>query len=93
MNEVISTVVANGIWATLFVFLLVFELKDSRKRESRYTLTIQSLSDRLAAVNEIRLESSDIKSDTESIKSDTGRILVAVEKRRDVRAVKSGGAA
>lgn len=90
MNEVISTVVANGIWATLFVFLLVFELKDSRKRESRYTLTIQALSDRLSAVNEIKLESEDIKSDTQSIKSDTGRILVAVERRHGSPA-KSGG--
>ena len=92
MNEVISTVVANGIWATMFVFLLVYELKDSRKRETRYTLTIQALSDRLSAVNEIKLESKDIKSDTNSIKSDTGRILVAVEKRRE-RLPKSEGAA
>ena len=89
MNEVISTVVANGIWAMLFVFLLVFELRDSRKRESRYTLTIRELSDRLSAVNDIKIDSEDIKSDTHSIKSDTGRILVAVEKRP----VKDGGAA
>lgn len=90
MNEVISTVVANGIWAMLFVFLLVFELKDSRKRESRYTLTIQALSDRLSAVNDIKLDSEDIKSDTQTIKSDTGRILVAVEKRHSC-AAKNGG--
>ncbi len=93
MNEVVSTVVANGIWAMLFVFLLVFELKDSRKRESRYTLTIQALSDRLSAVNEIKIDSEDIKSDTQTIKSDTGRILVAVEKPRRTRAAESGGTA
>ena len=35
MDEIISTVVANGIWAVLFCGLLVFELRDSRGREGR----------------------------------------------------------
>ncbi len=34
-ESVMETVVANGAWAVLFCLLLIFELKDSRKREEK----------------------------------------------------------
>lgn len=32
---------ANGIWAALFVFLFLYVLYDSRRREAKYQITIE----------------------------------------------------
>lgn len=89
MDEIISTVVANGIWAVLFCGLLVFELRDSRGREGRYTGLIAELSERLAAVNAVERDARTIKTDvatvkekTSDIKSDTTAIRAAVAPAR-----------
>ncbi len=86
-EEMISTVVANGLWAVLFCVLLVYELRDSRKRESRYTLTISSLSDRLGAVNGIGKtgtavgeELAAVRNVTDDVKTDTADIRADVKK-------------
>lgn len=59
-EEIMRLAVGNGLWAVLFCALLFYELKDSRKRESKYVDTISSLGEKLDTVN-------DIKSDTEEI--------------------------
>ncbi len=89
MDEIISTVVANGIWAVLFCGLLVFELRDSRGREGRYTGMIAELSERLATVNAVERDAKTIKSDVSDvrekaavIKSDTAAIRAAVAPER-----------
>lgn len=74
MQEIISLVVANGLWAVLFCGLLVYELRDSRRRESRYTQTIRALTERLGAVTDIRAEASEIKTDTADIRSDVKKL-------------------
>ncbi len=86
-EEMISTAVANGLWAVLFCVLLVYELRDSRKRESRYTLTISSLSDRLGAVNGIGKavtavgeELAAVRNVTDGVKTDTADIRADVKK-------------
>lgn len=86
-EEMISTAVANGLWAVLFCVLLVYELRDSRKRESRYTLTISSLSDRLGAVNGIGKtvtavgeELAAVRNVTDDVKTDTADIRADVKK-------------
>ncbi len=86
-EEMISTAVANGLWAVLFCVLLVYELRDSRKRESRYTLTISSLSDRLGAVNGIGTavtavgeELAAVRDVTDAVKTDTADIRADVKK-------------
>ncbi|MDE7405801.1 MAG: hypothetical protein K2M89_02875 [Clostridiales bacterium] len=78
MDEIISLVVANGIFAVLFCGLLVYELRDSRSREDNYEKIIGALSDRLGAVE-------DIKSDAEQIKADVCEI------KTDVKILRSGG--
>lgn len=60
-NEVFSSAITNGIFATLFVALLIYELKDSRKRETKYQNTIESLSTKLNTVDEIKQDVSEIK--------------------------------
>lgn len=101
MDEIISLVVANGLWAVLFCGLLVYELRDSRRRESCYTETIRSLSERLGTVSVVMSDTTKIKSDTEvlldtvkSVKSDTAAVKTAVVPRRSAKAEKqnNGGA-
>ena len=81
MDEIVSTVVANGVWAVLFCLLLVYELRDSRRRESRYTETISALTDRLNAVVSVKSDTEEIKNGTQEIKSDTEEIKAAVAPR------------
>lgn len=64
MNEIVSTIVANGLWAMLFCGLLVYQLRDGRRREQRYTETISSLADRLKLVEDIKEDTAFIRSAT-----------------------------
>lgn len=90
MNEIVSTVVANGIWAVLFCGLLIFELRDSRRRETRYTSTICELSERLKTVDAVKSDTTDIRTDTDAIRSDTAEIKANTQK---CDGVQTGGAA
>lgn len=89
MEEIISLIVANGLWAVLFCGLLAYELRDSRSREGKYTQTIRALSERLQTVADIKTDTTGIKadicdilSDTKKIKSDTETIKRAVSKTK-----------
>lgn len=53
-NEIFSAAITNGIFAALFVGLLVYELKDFKKREIKCQRTIESLSNKLNVIDEIR---------------------------------------
>lgn len=64
-SEILQTAVTQGIWATLAVGLIMYNLKhqevrDSKQeeRESKYQSTIMTLSENLKVVNEIK---SDLK--------------------------------
>lgn len=95
MDEIISLVVANGIFAVLFCGLLVYELRDSREREGRYAKTIEQLSDRLKAVDDIRTAAEKIKTDLADVRTDIAKLLSDADtvKRAVVRPTKkhSGG--
>lgn len=59
---------ANGLWATLFVFLFIYVLYDTRKREKKYQETIaenqkiiNSLSEKFGIVDQIQKNVVDIK--------------------------------
>ena len=60
-EELIKLAVSNGIWAVLFVALLLYQLKDSATREVKYQQTIASLTDKLNIVEDIRGDIADIK--------------------------------
>lgn len=74
INEIVSMIVANGLWAALFCCLLAYELRDSRRREIRYNETIRSLSERLSTVNAVKSDTEEIKADTRKILADTDEI-------------------
>ena len=60
-NEIISVVVSNGIFATLFVFLFFYQLKDSSKREKAYQETIENLTQHLQIIEDVREEVTELK--------------------------------
>lgn len=53
-TEIANLAISNGIFAALFVALLLYTLKDSSIREKKYTQTIQKLSSQLDAVQDIK---------------------------------------
>jgi hypothetical protein len=60
-EEIFNLAITNGIWSALFVGLLIYQLKDSAKRERKYQDTIKELSDHLGVVNEIKKEVQQMK--------------------------------
>jgi len=62
-KEILELALTNGIWSALFVGLLIFQLKDSAKREKKYQDTIQKLSTHLDIVNDIKEEIKEIRTE------------------------------
>lgn len=60
-NDVFNVAISNGIFAVMFVALLVYVLKDSRKREGKYQNIIDVLSSKLNTVDEIKQDVTEIK--------------------------------
>lgn len=60
-NEIISIVVSNGVFAILFVWLFLYQLKDSQKREVKYQQTIEQLTSHLKTLEEVKQDLTDIK--------------------------------
>ena len=65
-DQIVEYMAANGVWALLFLGLLVYQLKDSKKRDEKYTATITSLTEGLNALEGIK---QDIKSIIDTIDS------------------------
>ena len=61
-SELIKVVVSNGIFAMLFVFLFIYQLKDSAKREDQYQKTISDLTKHLEVIEKVRQEVGELKS-------------------------------
>jgi len=69
-NTLMELATANGIWAALFVFLFIYVLYDSRRRENKYQKTIEEnqsiikeLSGRFGILESVQKDVSDIKAD------------------------------
>ena len=52
-EEILKAAAGSGLWALLFCFLLMYQLRDSRTRESKYRETIETLTDRLGALDRV----------------------------------------
>ncbi len=52
-EEIFRLALANGLWAVLFVALLVYQLRDSASREKKYQQTICKLNEHLDIVEDI----------------------------------------
>lgn len=60
-SELVKIVVSNGVFAMLFVFLFIYQLKDSSKREDEYRKTIDGLIKHLDVLEEVKEEVSELK--------------------------------
>ena len=69
-EDILNIVISNGIFATLFVGLLLYLLKDSSKREDKYTNTINSLNENLYSALDIGEKFDDVKNSVLEIKDD-----------------------
>lgn len=60
-KDIISVVISNGIFATLFVLLFFYQLKDSRQRENKYQKTIAELTKHIGTIQEIKEDVEELK--------------------------------
>lgn len=90
MDEIISLVVANGLFAVLFCGLLVYELRDSRNRERRYDRTIRALTDKLDVIRSVKSDTVRIRSDVAELAADVTEIKNASTPRRG-KPARTGG--
>lgn len=61
LQKIMELALTNGLWSALFVGLLVYELKDSSRREKKYQETIQKLNSHLEIVNDIKEEVKELR--------------------------------
>ena len=61
MESIWEIVISNGIFATLFVWLLFYQLKDSARREKKYIDIIDKLSVQLDVIENIEEDVKEIK--------------------------------
>lgn len=91
IEEVMRLALGNGLWATLFCLLFLYQLKDSRSREKRYTDTIESLTKNLGQVKTIKQDCNEILETVKTVKDDCQKIRQdSKEIRSDLKVIKSG---
>ena len=60
-EEILNLAIQNGLFAVLFLGLLVYSLKDSSKKKKKYQQTIESLNKHLDIVENIEKDVGEIK--------------------------------
>ena len=60
-EQIVNLAISNGLFAVLFLGLLVYQLKDSRTREQKYQMTIENLGNSLEIVKQVKEDVEDIK--------------------------------
>ena len=45
VDEILKLCISNGLWAVLFVFLFLYQIKANTKREQKYVVTIETLTE------------------------------------------------
>lgn len=60
-EQIVNLAISNGLFAVLFLGLLVYQLKDSRVREQKYQSMIEKLGDSLEIVKQVKEDVEDIK--------------------------------
>ena len=78
-EKIVNLAISNGLWAVMFMFLLIFLIRDSSRREAKYQQTIQSLNTSLGIVKEIKQDVQDIKQDMQQLTPSKGLKCVKKE--------------
>ena len=53
-EQIVNLAISNGLFAVLFLGLLIYQLKDSRSREQKYQSTIEKLGNSLEIVRQVK---------------------------------------
>ena len=67
-EQIVNLAISNGLFAVLFLGLLIYQLKDSRSREKKYQETISKLGDALDTLKAVKEDVEDIKDNLNSHK-------------------------
>lgn len=67
-EKIVNLAIQNGLFAVLFLGLLVFTLKDSAKREKKYQQTIEGLNKNLNTALEVEEDIKEIGVEIKEIK-------------------------
>ena len=67
-DEFLKLLISNGIFAVLFVFLFMYQIKDSNKREQKYINVIHILSNEVGIIKKVDGKVDVISSNVVSIK-------------------------
>lgn len=68
-KKIVNLAISNGLFAVLFLGLLIYLLKDSSKREKKYQQTIECLNKHLDVVEDIEKNVEEIKTEMKSSKT------------------------
>ncbi|MCL2569803.1 MAG: BhlA/UviB family holin-like peptide [Firmicutes bacterium] len=77
-DNIISLAINNGLWATLFVGLMIYILRDGDKREKKYQETIEKLADSLQIVKDIQDTTKGLQETTKELQKDVSEIKFKV---------------
>lgn len=67
-EQVLDLALNNGLWAVLFLGLLIFQLRDSKAREGKYQSIISSLTNKLDLIQKVSEDVCDIKETIKELK-------------------------
>ncbi len=70
-EKIFNLALSNGIWAVLFLALLVYQLRDSRSREAKYQQTIETLGKSLEVINDVKEDVEEIKGQLHTLNHNT----------------------
>ncbi len=79
-DKILELAIGDGLWALLFCVLLIYELKDSRARETKYQSTISSLAKDLEYIKDIDEEIREIDADIEQMNEAVREYMESVVK-------------
>lgn len=67
-EQIVNLAISNGLFAVLFLGLLIYQLRDSKTRENRYQDTIAQLGNALEIVKSVKEDVQEIKEKLDSKK-------------------------
>ncbi len=73
-QEIFNLALNNGLWAVLFLALLIYQLKDSKSREQKYQQTIFELNKTLNKVNRIDENVTNLNESIDDVKENIGKL-------------------
>ncbi|MBE5738287.1 MAG: bacteriocin [Clostridiales bacterium] len=60
-EQIVNLAISNGLFAVMFLGLFIYQLRDSKNRETKYQETISKLGDSLQVVKEVKQDVEMIK--------------------------------